>query len=267
MSKLMEGKKGIILGLANDKSIAWGIAEKLHEQGATIGFSYLNDAIERRVRPLAAILGSEYVEKCDVQSDDEIKSFVSGFGKKYGQIDFIVHSLAFADKTDLNGGFVNTSRKGFALALDISAYSLIGICREALPYMVSGSSVVSLTYLGSTMMVEGYDVMGVAKAALESCNRYLASDLGTKGIRVNTISAGPIKTLAASGVPRFRDMLKQFKDRSAMQANISQEDVGKTALYLLSDLSSGVTGDIHFVDAGYHNVGFKHLVNEDGTEV
>ncbi len=256
MAKLLEGKKGIILGLANDKSIGWGIAQQLSEAGATIGFSYVNEAIEKRMRPLAESLGAEYIEPCDVTKDDEVKSFIEGFGKKYGQIDFVIHSLAFADKNDLSNGFVNTTRSGFAMALDISAYSLIAVCREALPYMVEGSSVVSLTYLGSTKVIEGYDVMGVAKAALEASTRYLAYELGEKGIRVNTISAGPIKTLAASGVPRFRTMLKQMEKSSSLRRNVNIEDVGKTALYLASDLSSGVTGEIHFVDAGFQTIGF-----------
>lgn len=257
MSKLMEGKKGILLGLANERSIGWAIAQQLHEHGATIGYSYVNEAIEKRMRPLAESLGAEYIAPCDVTSDEDIANFVKGFGEKYGQIDFIVHSLAFADKDDLGGGFINTSRKGFAMAMDISAYSLIAIAREALPYMNEGSSIISLTYLGATKVVEGYDVMGVAKAALESSTRYLAYDLGPKAIRVNTISAGPIYTLAASGVPRFKSMLKQFKDKTPLQRNVTQEDVGKTALYLLSDLASGVTGEVHFVDAGYQTIGFK----------
>jgi enoyl-[acyl-carrier protein] reductase I len=262
MSKLMEGKKGIILGLANDKSIAWGIAQQLHQQGAVIGFSYLNEAIEKRVRPLATELGAEYIEKCNVQSDEEIKKFVEGFVKKYGKIDFVVHSLAYAEKDDLSGGFINTSRKGFQTALDISAYSLIPLCREALPYMSEGSSIICLTYLGATKVVEYYDVMGVAKAALESITRYLAYDLGVKGIRINAISAGPIKTLAASGVPRFKSMLSQFAERSALQRNVTTDDVGKTALYLLSDLASGVTGEVHFVDNGYQIMGYRHPKNE-----
>lgn len=257
MAGLMEGKKGIILGLANKMSIGWGIAQQLHDQGATIGFSYVNDAIEKRMRPLAESLGSDYIEKCDVTDDAEITSFVKGFGEKYGHIDFIVHSLAFADRNDLQNGFINTSRDGFKLAMDVSAYSKIAICREALPYMSEGSTVISLTYLGATKVVENYDVMGVAKAALESITRYLAYDLGDKGIRVNTISAGPIKTLAASGVPNLKTMLRQFAAHSPLKRNVTIEDVGKTALYLLSDLSSGVTGEVHFVDAGFETVGFK----------
>ena len=254
----MEGKKGIILGVANDKSIGWACAKQLHDAGATIGFSYLNDAIEKRVRPLAESIGAEYIEKCDVTKDEEIESFVKGFGEKYGQIDFIVHSLAFADGEDLKAGVLNTSRDGFKLANDISAYSLIAVTREARPYMKEGSAVVSMTYLGSTRVVEGYNVMGIAKAALETANMYLAHDLGPDGIRVNTISAGPIKTLAASGVPRFKAMLKRFADSAALGRNVVAEEVGKTCLYLLSDLSSGVTGETHYVDAGYQTMGFKH---------
>jgi enoyl-[acyl-carrier protein] reductase I len=257
MTKLMDGKKGIILGLANDKSIAWGIAQQLHNHGATIGFSYVNDAIEKRMRPLATGLGSEYIEKCDVTSDDDIKSFIKGFADKYGQIDFIVHSLAFADKSDLHGSFINTSREGFMTAMNISAYSLIAIAREAKPYLTSTSSIVSLTYLGATKVIENYDVMGVAKAALESINRYLAFELGENGIRVNTISAGPIKTLAASGVPGFKKMLKDIEAKCSLRRNVTTEDVGKSALFLLSDLSSGVTGEVHFVDAGFQTVAFK----------
>jgi len=258
MTKLLEGKKGIILGLANQRSIAWGIASQLSEHGATIGFSYVGDIIEKRMRPLAEKLGSEYIAKCDVTSDEDIKKFVGGFGEKYGQIDFIVHSLAFADREDLNNGFVNTSRKGFAMALDISAYSLIAITREAMPYLTDTASIVALTYLGATKFIEGYDVMGVAKAALEASTRFLAFQLGPKGVRVNAISAGPIKTLASSGVPRFKEMLLNFSESSALEHNVSIEDVGKTALYLISNLSSGVTSEIIFVDAGYRMKGFKH---------
>ena len=257
MTKLMDGKKGIILGLANDKSIAWGIAQQLHNHGATIGFSYVNDAIEKRMRPLATSLGSEYIEKCDVTSDEDVKSFVRGFGEKYGQIDFIIHSLAFADKSDLHGGFINTSRKGFLMAMDISAYSLLAISREAKPYLKSGSSIISLSYLGATKVIENYDVMGVAKAALESITRYLAFDLGEEGIRVNSISAGPIKTLAASGVPGFKKMLREMEQKCSLRKNVTIEDVGKSALFLASDLSSGVTGGVHFVDAGFETVAFK----------
>lgn len=255
--KLMEGKKGIILGVANDKSIGWACAKQLHEAGATIGFSYVNEAIEKRVKPLAKSIGSEYIEKCDVTSDEEIALFVKGFGEKYGQIDFIVHSLAFADSKDLQAGFINTSREGFKLANDISAYSLVAITREAKPYLTEGSSIVSMTYLGSTKFVEGYNVMGIAKAALEASTRYLAHDLGGEGIRVNTISAGPLRTLAASGVPRFKTMTNYFAKNTAFGRNISADDVGKTCLYLLSDMASGVTGEIHYVDAGYHTTGFK----------
>jgi enoyl-[acyl-carrier protein] reductase I len=258
MNKLMEGKKGIVLGVANNKSIAWETAKQLHDAGATVGFSYLNEALEKRVRPLAESLGSEYIEKMDVGSDEEIRNFIKGFGEKYGQIDFIIHSLAYANADDLKGGFVNTSREGFALANEISAYSLVAITREALPYFQKGSAIVSMTYLGSTRVVDGYDVMGVAKAALETSTKYLAHELGPQGIRLNCISAGPIKTLAASGVPGFRKILGLFSDGSALRRNVTTEDVGKSALYLVSDLSSGVTGEIHYVDAGFNTVGFKN---------
>lgn len=248
---MMEGKRGVIFGVANDKSIAWGVAQQLHEAGAELAFTYLNEALEKRVRPLAASVNSKIVLPCDVASDDEIAAVFKELEKQWGTIDFVVHAVAFANREDLKNPFSQTSRDGFALAMDISAYSLVAMTRYAVPLMADGGSIVTMSYLGSMMAVPGYNVMGVAKAALESSVRYLAAELGSKKIRVNAVSAGPIKTLAASGVGNFKEKLHIMEERSPLRRTVSQEEVGKASLYLLSDLSSGVTGEIHYVDGGF----------------
>lgn len=249
---LMDGKRGVIFGVANDKSIAWGVAQQLHEAGAELAFTYLNEALEKRVRPLAEGLGSTIILPCDVASDDQIADVFKELEQQWGEIDFVVHAVAFANRDDLKNPFSQTTREGFSLAMDISAYSLVAMTRYALPLMIHGGSVVTMTYLGSMMAVPGYNVMGVAKAALESSVRYLAAELGVKNIRVNAISAGPIKTLAASGVGNFKEKLHIMEERSPLRRTVTQEEVGKASLYLLSDLASGVTGEIHYVDGGFN---------------
>jgi enoyl-[acyl-carrier protein] reductase I len=252
---LLDGRNALVFGVANDHSIAWGIAEALHGQGATIGFSSVESLIDRRVRPLAATLGSTFVEPCDVQSDADIERVFARWGETTDRLDILVHALAFAKREDLAGGFVDTSRDGFALAMDVSAYSLVALVRAARPYLRAGSSVLTLTYYGSEKVVAHYNVMGVAKAALEASVRYLAADLGPDGIRVNAISAGPIRTLAAAGIAGFKAMYGAFDEVAPMRANISIEDVGRTAVYLASDLSSAVTGEVIYVDGGFNIVG------------
>jgi len=249
---LMDGKRGVIFGVANDKSIAWGVAQQLHEAGAEIAFTYLNEALEKRVRPLAESLGSKIVLPCDVGSDDEIAAVFTELEKVWGQIDFVVHAVAFANRDDLKNDFSQTSRAGFALAMDIGASSLVAMTRCAMPLMKGGGSIVTMSYLGAMMAVPGYNVMGVAKAALESSVRYLAAELGQQNIRVNAVSAGPIKTLAASGVGNFKEKLRIMEERCPLKRTVSQEEVGKASLYLLSDLSSGVTGEVHYVDGGFN---------------
>jgi enoyl-[acyl-carrier protein] reductase I len=251
----MEGKRGIIFGVANELSIAWGIAQQLKAAGATLAFTYLNDSLEKRVRPLAESLGAELILPCDVCKDEEIETVFETLGKEWGSIDFVVHAVAFANREDLKQGFSQTSRAGFHLALDISAYSLVAITRYAAPLMTNGGSIVTMTYLGSMRTIPNYNVMGVAKAALEASVRYLAVELGEKAIRVNAVSAGPIKTLAASGIANFRQKLKLMDDRAPLKRCVDQEEVGKSTLYLLSDLASGVTGEIHYVDAGFNITG------------
>ena len=252
---LLDGKKALVFGVANDHSIAWGIAAALHEQGATVGFSSVESLIEKRVRPLAASIGSTFVEPCDVQSDEQIRAVFEKWRAAEGELDVLVHALAFARREDLDGAFVDTSREGFALALDVSAYSLVALVREARPVLHPGSSVLTLTYYGAEKVVGNYNVMGVAKAALEASVRYLAADLGPDGIRVNAISAGPVRTLAASGIAGFKKMYGAFADVAPLRANITIEDVGKTAVYLASDLSSAVTGEVVYVDGGFNILG------------
>lgn len=253
--KLLEGKKALIFGIANNRSIAWGIAQALHEHGAEIGFSYGIPQLEKRVRPLAAELGVTFVEKCDITSDAEIEDVFSKAADHFGQVDILVHAIAFARQEELEGRFVNTSRDGFALAMDISAYSLVALTRAAVPLMPNGGAVLTLSYYGAEKVVPHYNVMGVAKAALEASVRYLAADLGPQGIRVNAISAGPIKTLAAAGIAGFRKMLSYVGERAPLRRNVDQDEVGRSALWLCSDLSSGVTGEVVYVDAGYHILG------------
>jgi enoyl-[acyl-carrier protein] reductase I len=251
---LLTGKRGIIFGVANDMSIAWGIAQKLKEEGAELAFTYLNEALAKRVRPLAESLGSTLILPCDVASDAEIEAVYSTLKQEWGTIDFVVHAVAFANREDLKHPFSQTSRDGFKLAMDISAYSLVAVTRYAVPLMPNGGSIITLTYLGATRAVPNYNVMGVAKAALESSTRYLAAELGEKGIRVNAISAGPIRTLAASGIANFKAKIGLMDDNAPLRRTVTQEEVGKSALYLLSDLASGVTGEVHFVDAGFNFV-------------
>ncbi|MGZ9160399.1 MAG: enoyl-ACP reductase FabI [Candidatus Limnocylindrales bacterium] len=252
---LLDGKHALVFGVANDHSIAWGIARALYAEGATVGFSSIESLIEKRVRPLAKSIGSTFVEPCDVQSDADIERVFARWGETHDRLDILVHALAFAKREDLSGQFVDTSRDGFALAMDVSAYSLIALTHGARPYLGAGSSVLTLTYYGSEKVVANYNVMGVAKAALEASVRYLAADLGPDGIRVNAISAGPIRTLAAAGIAGFKKMYGGFDDIAPLRANISIEDVGKSAVYLASDLSSAVTGEVLYVDGGFNIVG------------
>jgi enoyl-[acyl-carrier protein] reductase I len=252
---LLDGRRALIFGVANDHSIAWGIAQSLHAEGAEVGFSSVEMLIDKRVRPLAESIGSTFVEPCDVQNDEDIQRVFDKWGERYGKLDILVHALAFAKRDELEGLFINTSREGFALALDISAYSLVGLARGARPYMSDGGSIMALTYYGAEKVVANYNVMGVAKAALEACVRYLAVDLGPSGIRVNAISAGPVRTLAASGVSDFKTMYRRFRDVAPIRRNITIEDVAGTALYLASDLSTAVTGEVVYVDGGFNVIG------------
>jgi enoyl-[acyl-carrier protein] reductase I len=247
---LLKGKQGLIFGLANDHSIAWGIAQALHAEGAALGFSYAGGVLEKRVRPLAQSLGSTFVEPCDVQSDAQIKAVFDKAKQIYGALDILVHSIGFANRDELTGPYYNTSREGFRLALDISAYSLTALVQAALPILNDNATIITLTYHGGQKVAPNYNVMGVAKAALEASVRYLANDLGPRGIRVNAISAGPIRTLAAAGVSGFKKMHNEFPKVAPLRRPITIEDVGKTAVYLCSDLSTGVTGQIVYVDGG-----------------
>jgi enoyl-[acyl-carrier protein] reductase I len=254
--KLLEGKKALIVGVANERSIAWGIAQKLHEEGAELAFTYVNAAIEKRLRPLAESIGCNNVFPCDVQSDAEIANLYAELTTRWGRIDALIHSVAFANGDDLKCRFHETSRAGFNLALDVSAYSLIGLARGAYPLMKdNGGTILTLSYLGAQRVVQNYNIMGVAKAALESSVRYLAADLGQDKIRVNALSAGPIKTLAAAGIPKFRELLGSFEEKSPLRRNVTQEDIAKSALFYLSDLSSGITGETTYVDCGYNILG------------
>ena len=255
----MAGKRGVIMGVANRMSIGWGVAEQLAAQGAELAFSYQGEALEKRVRPLASSVGSAYVFPCDVVNDQDIENFFGEVSAVWPTIDFVVHAIAFSDKEELKGLYVSTTRKNFLNTLDISCYSFTAIARHARPLMTHGGSLLTLTYSGSERVMPHYNVMGVAKAALEASVRYLAADLGPEGIRVNALSAGPIKTLAASGIGDFRYILDWNQHNSPLRRNITLEDVGRAGLYLVSDLSSGVTGEVHHVDAGYHVVGMKGI--------
>jgi enoyl-[acyl-carrier protein] reductase I len=255
---LLTGKKALIFGVANDHSIAWGISQAFHREGAELGFSYAGEKLERRVRPLAASLGSDFVEPCDVSQDADIAAVIEKAKARFGEIDILVHSIAFANRDDLSGPYYSVSREGFKTAMDISVYSFTALARAALPIMKPGGSMLTLTYLGSVRAVHHYNVMGVAKAALEASVRYLAMDMGAdeKRIRVNSISAGPIRTLAVAGIQGSRQMISEFAKVSLLRRNISIDDVGNSAAYLCSDLAAGVTGEIHYVDAGYNVAGF-----------
>jgi enoyl-[acyl-carrier protein] reductase I len=248
--KLLEGKRALILGLANDRSIAWGITKAFKEQGASIALSYMNDAIKKRVEPLAAEIGADFTFEMDVTNDDHYESMKETIAKNWGKFDILVHSLAFADKDDLSRPFMHTSRKGYLMACDISAFSLVGMTDALHELMNDNGSIISMTYYGSQKVIKNYNVMGVAKAALEASTRYLAYDLGPRGIKVNCISAGPIKTLAASGIAGFRTLLNQVEEISPMKKNVTPEDCGGAAVYLASHLSGGVTGQVLYVDSG-----------------
>ncbi len=249
---LLTGKNALIFGLANDKSIAWGITQAFHREGANIGLSYAGEMLEKRVRPLAAQVGATFIEQCDVSSDEQIDSVAKKAAEHFGQVDIIIHSIGFANKDELQGNFYNTSRAGFHLAMDISVYSFVGLARAFQPILRKGGALLTLTYYGSVKVAPNYNMMGVAKAALESATRYMARDFGPQGIRVNAISAGPLRTLAAMGITGFRDMHRNFAEMAPMHENITIEDVGNAALYLCSDMSAHVTGEIHYVDSGYN---------------
>lgn len=250
---LMKGKKGIIFGVSNTHGIAYGIAKQLHEAGADIAFTYAGEAMEKRVRPIAEGMDAKLIMSCDVTNEAEVEAVFKECEKIYGKLDFVVHAVAFAPKEDLMGRFVDTSKQGWDIALGVSAYSLVTICRHAERLMNEGSSIFALTYLGSVLSVPSYNVMGVAKAALESAMRFLAVDLGPKGIRVNCLSSGPVKTLASMGISGFSKMLKAGAMRAPMKRNVTLEDVGKAGLYLASELSSGTTGEVIYVDCGCHS--------------
>lgn len=256
-NQLMAGKRGLIMGLANDKSIAWGIAKALADAGADLAFSYQGDALKKRVDPLAAQLGSTIVLPCDVSDEASIDALFDGLKAQWDSIDFIVHAIGFSDKNELRGRYVDTSRANFRMSMDISVYSFTSVVQRAEKMMNAGGSCLTLTYYGAERVMPHYNVMGVAKAALEASVRYLAEDLGKDGIRVNAISAGPIKTLAASGIGDFRYIMKWNEYNSPLRRNVTIDDVGGSALYLLSDLGSGTTGEVLHVDAGYHVVGMK----------
>ncbi|ABQ71106.1 enoyl-[acyl-carrier-protein] reductase [Rhizorhabdus wittichii DC-6] len=257
MAGLMQGKRGLIMGLANDRSLAWGIAKALHDQGAEMAFSYQGEALERRVRPLAEQVGSDFLIECDVATDEGVDAAFAALAARWPTIDFLVHAIGFSDKNELRGKYVDTSLDNFLLTMNISAYSLVAVTKRARPMMAAGGSILTLSYYGAEKVVPHYNVMGVAKAALETSVKYLAMDLGPENIRVNAISAGPIKTLAASGIGDFRYILKWNELNSPLRRNVTIEDVGGAGLYMLSDLASGVTGEIHHVDAGYNVIGMK----------
>lgn len=255
MANLLEGKRGIITGVANERSIAWGCAKACAEQGAELIFTYLGDAQEKRVRKLIEDLPGATCYPCDVTSDDDISAFFGSVKSHWDSIDFLVHSIAFADKDDLAGRFVDTSRANYQMAIDISAYSLLGLTREAEPLMTNGGSIVAMTYYGAEKVMPRYNIMGVAKATLEATAKYLASDLGPSNIRVNCVSAGPVRTLSSAAISGFKMMLNKTAEAAPLRRNITQDEVAQSTLYLLSDMSSGVTGEVHHVDSGYNILG------------
>ena len=252
---LMEGKRGLVMGVANDRSIGWGIARTLAEHGAELAFTYQAEVLERRVRPLAESVGSTLLMECDVSDDASLDAAFEQLGNAWDSIDFVVHAIAFSDKDQLTGKYVVTTRDNFQLTLDVSCYSFTAVCQRAARMMTDGGGMLTMTYYGAERVMPHYNVMGVAKAALEASVRYLAVDLGAEGIRVNAISAGPIKTLAAAGIGDFRYILKWNELSSPLRRNVGLDEIGKAGLYLLSDLGSGVTGEVHHVDCGYHTVG------------
>jgi len=251
----LAGKKGLIMGVANDRSIAWGISKAAHDAGAELAFTYQGEALEKRVKPLAESVNSSIVLPCDVTNEASIGQTFDVIQEKWGKLDFVVHAIAFSDKNELDGLYLNTTRENFLKTMDISVFSFTAVAQKAAPLLNEGGSLVTLTYYGAERVMPHYNVMGVAKAALEASVRYLAADLGPKGIRVNAISAGPIKTLAASGIGDFRYILKWNELNSPLRRNVTIEDVGRSGLFLLSDLGSGVTGEVLHVDSGYHTVG------------
>jgi enoyl-[acyl-carrier protein] reductase I len=252
---LMAGKRGLVMGVANDRSIAWGIAKVVAAHGASLAFTYQGEALEKRVRPLAESVGSKLLVPCDVTDSTSMDKVFDTLSREWGGLDFVVHAIAFSDKEELKGLYVDTSRDNFLRTMDISCFSFTDVCRRAVPLMKEGGSLLTLSYFGAERVMPHYNVMGVAKAALEASVRYLAADLGRQRIRVNAISAGPIKTLAASGIGDFRYILKWNELNAPLRRNVTTEDVGGSGLYLLSDLSAGVTGEVHHVDAGYHVIG------------
>ncbi|MCC7427129.1 MAG: enoyl-ACP reductase FabI [Alphaproteobacteria bacterium] len=254
---LLAGKRGLVMGVANDRSIAWGIAEAAARHGAELAFTYQGEALLKRVTPLAASVGSKLVLPCDVTDAASVDAAFAAIASEWGRLDFLVHAIAWSDKDELKGRYLDTTRDNFLRSLDISCYSFTAVCQRAVPLMGPGGSLITLTYLGAERVTPHYNVMGVAKAALEASVRYLAADLGGEGIRVNAISAGPIKTLAASGIGDFRYILKWNQYNAPLKRNVTIEDVGGAGVYLLSDLAAGVTGEVHHVDCGYHIVGMK----------
>jgi enoyl-[acyl-carrier protein] reductase I len=262
---LLSGKRGLIMGVANDRSLAWGIARAARAQGAELAFTYLGEALERRVRPLAESLGSTLLAPCDVADMHSIDEAFAIIEKEWGQLDFLVHAIGFSDKNELRGRYVDTSRENFLNTMDVSCYSFTAVANRAEKLMSAGGSMLTLSYYGAEKVMPHYNVMGLAKAALETSVKYLANDLGPRGIRVNAISAGPIRTLAASGIGDFRYILKWNEYNSPLRRNVSIDDVGGAGMYLLSDLASGVTGEIHHVDAGYNTVGMKQVDAPDIT--
>ncbi|WP_417580191.1 enoyl-ACP reductase FabI [Pelagibacterium sp.] len=259
MAGLMEGKRGLIMGVANNRSIAYGIAKALHAQGAEMAFTYQGEALHRRVEPIAAEFGSDLVLPCDVTDPDAMDAVFNVLKSKWGKLDFLVHAIGFSNKEELEGRYVDTTPGNFALTMNISVFSLTALAKRAEALMDDGGSILTLTYYGAEKVLPNYNVMGVAKAALEASVRYLASDLGPQKIRVNAISAGPIKTLAASGISDLREMLKWNEENAPLRKNVTIDEVGNSALYMLSDLSSGVTGEIHYVDSGYNIIGMKAM--------
>tara|TARA_B100000686_G_scaffold353870_1_gene461219 strand:- start:433 stop:1260 length:828 start_codon:yes stop_codon:yes gene_type:complete len=265
MTQIMAGKRGLIMGVANDRSIAWGIAKALHDHGAEVGFTFQGEALEKRVRPLAEGIGSDLVVQCDVTDEASIERTFKEVEEKWGKIDFLVHAIAFSDKNELDGLYLDTTRDNFLKTMDISVYSFTAVAQKAVPLMKDGGSLLTLSYYGAERVMPHYNVMGVAKAALEASVRYLANDVGSDGIRVNAISAGPIKTLAASGIGDFRYILKWNELNAPLKRNVTTEEVGNAGLFLLSDLGRGVTGEVMHVDSGYHTVGMLSVDNVDQT--
>ena len=257
MSGIMTGKRGLIMGLANDRSLAWGIAQQLHQHGAELAFTFQGEAIEKRVRPLAAAVGSDLLIDCDVSDMARLDAAFEALKARWDSLDFVVHAIGFSDKNELRGGYVDTSLDNFLMTMNISVYSFCAVAQRARTMMKPGGSLLTLSYYGAEKVIPHYNVMGVAKAALETSVKYLAADLGPEGVRVNAISAGPIKTLAASGIGDFRYIMKWNEYNAPLRRNVTIEDVGGAGLYLCSDLASGVTGEIHHVDAGYNVIGMK----------